>query len=35
MHLQKNRMFVDWIYVGQDKEKWRAVVNTVMNIQVP
>jgi hypothetical protein len=25
---------VDWIYLAQDRDKWRAVVNTVMNLQV-
>jgi hypothetical protein len=26
---------VDWIHLAQDKDRWRAVVNTVMNLQVP
>jgi hypothetical protein len=26
---------VDWIDMVQDKDKWRALVNTVMNLQVP
>jgi hypothetical protein len=26
---------VDWIDVTQDRDLWRALVNTVMNIQVP
>jgi hypothetical protein len=26
---------VDWIFLAQDKEKSRAFVNTVMNLQVP
>jgi hypothetical protein len=26
---------VDWMHLAQDRYQWRAVVNTVMNIQVP
>jgi hypothetical protein len=26
---------VDWIEVAQDREKWGALVNTVMNLRVP
>jgi hypothetical protein len=26
---------VDWIHLGQDGYKWRAVVNTVMDLCVP
>jgi hypothetical protein len=26
---------VDWIHLAQDGNKWQALVNTVMNIQVP
>jgi hypothetical protein len=26
---------VDWIYLAKNKDKWPAIVNTVMNLQVP
>jgi hypothetical protein len=26
---------VDWIGLAQDRNKWRALVNVVMNLQVP
>jgi hypothetical protein len=26
---------VDWIHWAQDRDRWRALVNTVMNIPVP
>jgi hypothetical protein len=24
---------MDWIHVAQDRDQWRALVNTVMNLQ--
>jgi hypothetical protein len=26
---------VDWIDMAQDRDKWRALVNTVLNLRIP
>jgi hypothetical protein len=26
---------MDWIDLAQDRDQWRALLNTVMNLQIP
>ena len=26
---------MDWIDLAQDRDRWRAVVNTIMNLRIP
>jgi hypothetical protein len=28
-------VFMDWIDLAQDRDQWRVLVNTIMNLQVP
>jgi hypothetical protein len=36
MDLKRDRRVgMDWIDVAQDRDRWRALANTVMNLRVP
>jgi hypothetical protein len=36
MYLREIRCYgMDWIDLAQDRDQWRALVNTVMNLRVP
>jgi hypothetical protein len=35
MHLKEiGRQSVDWMHVAQDRDQWRTLVNTVMNLGI-
>jgi hypothetical protein len=35
MTIQKVGWNMDWIYVSQDRDRWKNLLNAVMNIRLP
>jgi len=35
MDIRGTELGVDWIYVAQDKDQWRLLVNMAMNLRFP
>jgi hypothetical protein len=35
MDLRKRGWDVDWIDMARDRNQWRALVNSIMNLRVP
>jgi hypothetical protein len=35
MDLQEVGRDIDWIELAQDRDRWRPLVNSVMNLRVP
>jgi hypothetical protein len=33
--VEVGRGYVDWIGLAQDRDRWRALVNSVLNLRIP
>ena len=35
LYLRNKMGYIDWLHLSQDRDRWQALVNVVMNLQLP